>query len=638
MTEGKRKKFLGELLKEKGIITEDHIKYSLQVQKITKERVGEIFERLGFVTEHEVVITLSEQENVPYIDLDGVLPEEKVLKLFNKNLCLNNLFLPVRISDGSIEVSTCNVSDPKLGQTISRQTGLPPIFHISEKKKIVNAIHKFYYFLEHPIEKLIETEVNLLSQDLEMARGMDNLVKYILHLAVKMRTTDIHIQPSLQATNISFRIDGVMTSVLSLPASLNRMVTTLKMKADMDIAEQRLPQDGRFSTTILNNDYDFRVSTVVSPAGENMVLRILPKESAIMGMQELGFFKEHIEIVEKLFREPFGIILLTGPTGSGKSTTLYAGIRCLNLIEKNVLTVEDPIEYDIPLLRQTQVNEKAGYNFVNAIRYFLRHDPDVILVGEIRDPETAATAVTASTTGHMVLSTLHTNSALGAIPRLRDLGIRPYLIADSLLGVVSQRLVRKICNNCKESYEPSEWEKAYLKDSSITKLYKGKGCDVCNGSGHFGRTLVYELLTVDRKLSMLIEQEADMSRLFEGAKKSGFVDIFDVTIEKVKQGITSTEEAGRIMGHIRQEDIKLDNPLEVNPEILNETAKKEATVNKELLTKHIDEFMHTISKTLFNLKVMVDTVDSDKFNKTLKVYDTLVTKSKEIKGVMEMME
>ncbi len=642
MTDGKRKKYLGELLKEKGIITEDHVKYSLQVQKITKERVGEIFERLGFVTEHEVVITLAEQEGVEYIDLDGILPEEKILKLFNKNLCLNNLFLPMRVSEGSIEIATCNVSDPKLGQIIARQTGLPPILYISEKKKVVNAIHKFYYFLENPIEKLIETEVNLLAQDVEMARGMDNLVKYILHLAVKMRTTDIHIQPSWQETNISFRIDGVMTSVLSFPESLNRMVTTLKMKADMDIAEQRLPQDGRFSTTILNNDYDFRVSTVVSPQGENMVLRILPKESAIMGMQELGFFNEHIEVVDKLFREPFGIILLTGPTGSGKSTTLYAGIRCLNLIEKNVLTVEDPIEYDIPLLRQTQVNEKAGYNFANAIRYFLRHDPDVILVGEIRDPETAATAVTASTTGHMVLSTLHTNSALGAIPRLRDLGIRPYLIADSLLGVVSQRLVRKICNNCKESYKPSEWEKSYLKDSSITELYRGKGCEVCNGLGYFGRTLVYELLLVDRKLAILIEQEADMSRLFEGAKKSGFVDIFDVMIEKVKQGITSTQEAGRIMGHVRQESVDLElpqnNEFEVDEqEVVKEKADKMPGVidhNDKFLKKSIDEFIHSMSESIDSIKVAGNVGGAEGLEKAASTYEALVKKGKEVQGFM----
>jgi len=551
MKPNNRPKPLGALLKEKGLITEESIRFALQEQKITKEKIGEILERLCFVTGNDVVQALSEQNGFPYMDVDIVLPEKNILKLFNKKFCLNNIFLPIRKIDKSIEVVAYNIDGEKLGQLISRQTGLFPQFYISERKKIINAINKYYYFLEHPVEKLIEKEVNILSHDIEMARGMDNLVKYILHLAVKMRTTDIHIRPTAKSTNISFRIDGVMSSVLSLPVSLGRIVTSLKMKAEMDIAEQRLPQDGRFSATILNNAYDFRVSTIVSPHGENMVLRILPTESAIMGMGQLGFFDEHIQMVEQLFNEPFGIILLTGPTGSGKSTTLYAGIRRLNLMEKNVITVEEPIEYDIPLLRQTQVNEKAGYTFAIAVRYFLRHDPDVILVGEIRDSETASTAISASTTGHLVLSTMHTNSAIGAIPRLKDLGIRSYLIADSLIGVVSQRLVRKICNACKESYTPSEWEKTYLKDSSINELYKGRGCDVCNGAGYFGRTLVYELLKIDRDLSLLIEKEADLSLIFEKAKDIGFVDIFDVMADKVKQGIATTEEAVRTLGHIR---------------------------------------------------------------------------------------
>ncbi len=546
-----KRKPLGELLKEKDIIKNEHIKFAIQEQKITKEKVGEILVRLCFITEYDVVSTLAEQEGIPYLDVDQVLPQKDVLKLFNKGLCLNNVFLPLRLTNGSIEVASPFAADERLGHLISRHTGLRPKFYFAEKMKVLNAVNKLYYFVENPIEKLIETEIRLLSQDVEMARGMDTLIRYLLHLAVKMRATDIHIRPMEKSTNISFRIDGVMTSVLSLPADFNRIISSFKMKADMDIAEQRLPQDGRFSATILNSGYDFRASTIVSPYGENMVLRILPMESALMGMGQLGFFAEDIEKVEEMFNEPFGIVLLTGPTGSGKSTTLYAGIRSLDLLKKNVLTVEEPIEYSIPLLRQTQVNEKAGYTFANAIRYFLRHDPDVILVGEIRDLETAATAVTASTTGHLVLSTLHTNNAIGAIPRLRDLGIRPFLVADSLIGVVSQRLVRRICNNCKEEYRPSEQELIYLKDRSIQKLYRGRGCEVCDGSGYFGRTLVYELLVVDKELSQLIDQEAELNIISKRAKERGFVDIFAVTVAKVKEGITTAEEAVRVLGHVR---------------------------------------------------------------------------------------
>lgn len=552
MINGNSKKPIGVLLKEKGLINDEHIEYALKEQKITKEMLGQLFERLGFVTEYDVIATLAEQSGVPFMEVDEVIPDEAILKLFNKNLCLNNTFLPIRKVDRFIEVTVYNVLDDKLGQLIARQSGLIPKLFIAEKKKIINAINKFYYFLENPIEKLIETEVRILAQDVEMARGMDSLIKYILHLAIKMRATDIHVRPMKKATNISFRIDGVIKTVMALPPSLNRLVASIKMRADMDIAEQRLPQDGRFDEVILNSRYDFRISTIVTPQGENMVMRILPLESAMMGMGQLGFFDEHIEIIENIFKEPFGIILLTGPTGCGKSTTLYAGIRSLNLLEKNVLTVEEPIEYDVPLLRQTQVNVKAGYTFANAIRYFLRHDPDVMLVGEIRDEETAAAAVTASTTGHLVLSTLHTNNALGVIPRLKDLGIRPFLIADALIGIVNQRLVRKICNSCRKAYEPPDSEKAYLKDLSITELYRGEGCEICNGSGYFGRTLVYEILAVNRKLAMLIEKEADMNLLLAESSEYERIDIFAVTVEKVKQGITSTEEAVRILGNIRQ--------------------------------------------------------------------------------------
>ena len=545
-----QKKYLGEMLIEKGLITKKHIEYALQEQKITKEVLGEVLTGVGFVTEYDVAVTLADQAKVPFHDLNEVLPETKLLKLFNKNLCLSNIFLPLQIKEREIEVATASIFHDKISQIISRQTGLKAKFYIAEKKKIINAINGFYYFLENPVEKLIETEVNILSQDREMARSLETLIKHILHFAVKMRATDIHIRPMSKSVNISFRIDGVMTSMFSIPDSLKRIVASLKMKADMDIAEQRLPQDGRFRETILNNFYDFRVSTLLSIHGENMVIRLLPLESSVLGMEQLGFFKEDVKIIENMFNEPFGIILLTGPTGSGKSTTLYAGIRSLNLLEKNVLTVEDPIEYQIPLLRQTQVNEKAGYTFANATRYFLRHDPDVILVGEIRDKETAATAVTASITGHLVLSTLHANSSVGAIPRLRDLGIRGYLIGDSLIGVVSQRLVRKICSACKEAYAPEEWEKNYINENAISVLHRGTGCKVCSGTGYFGRTLVYEILTVDKELSGIIENEGDMKNICEISKKKGFVDMFDITVKKIRQGITTTREALRVLGNI----------------------------------------------------------------------------------------
>jgi len=538
-------------LKDKNLLTDEQINFALQIQTVTKESMAELLEGLGFISRYDLLASIAELNNVPYLDLDDVLPDDKVLAMFNKNILLNNTFLPLNIYEQTIDVATEDPTDPKISQLISSQTGLSPVFYLSDRKKIINAIHQFYYFLENPVEKTIEKEINILSNDRERVRGMENLINYVLHLAVKMRATDVHMQPLSNCLNIAFRIDSVIRQIIALPKFLDRIISSIKMKAEMDIAEQRLPQDGRFSMTLLNNAYEFRVSTIVSPHGEDMVIRILPKEGAQKSVKELGFFEEHIQVLEQLFNEPSGIILLTGPTGSGKSTTLYAGIGQIDLINKNVITVEDPIEYNIPLLHQTQVNQKAGYNFSDAVRYFLRHDPDIILVGEVRDEDTATTAVTAATTGHLVLSTLHTNNAISAVSRLKDLGVRPFLIADSLLGVVSQRLVRKICNACKEYYEPSEKEKKYLKEPGLKELFRGKGCEMCSNTGYLGRTLVYEMFIVNEELSTMIDLNADMSSLAKKAKESGSIDMFDVTVSKVKQGITTVEEAVRVMGHIR---------------------------------------------------------------------------------------
>ncbi len=548
MAESGKIRPIGALLREKGIINDSHIQFALREQKVTKEMLGEVLERLSFATEMDVVSVLSKQGKIPYVDVDEILPDKRLLGIFNKRLCLNNVFLPFKIDKNYVYVAVNSLDTSKQGQLVTRHTGLVPKFYIAEKSKIINSINKFYYFLENPVEKAIESEIRLLSRDREMARSMDNLIKYILHLAVKMRATDIHLRPMDKTLNIGFRIDGVMQSVLAFPSSVSRLISAVKMKSDMDIAEQRLPQDGRFSESVLNNMYNFRVSSEVCPYGETLVLRVLPEGRTFMGLDELGFFSKDIARIRRIFNEPFGIILLTGPTGSGKSTTLYSGIRGMNLLEKNILTVEDPIEIKMPLLRQTQVNEKAGYTFASAIRHFLRHDPDVILIGEIRDRETAQTAITAASTGHLVLSTLHTNSALGTIPRLRDLGIKPYLIADSLIGVVSQRLVRRICRACKEEYMPSKWELQYLKDSSIKKLYRGRGCDLCNGTGYFGRTLVYEFLLVDNELSVMIDADKSINDINKRAVEKGFQDMFALVVKKIKLGITSVEEAIRVIG------------------------------------------------------------------------------------------
>nr|CRH06358.1 Type II secretion system protein E, Type 4 fimbrial assembly protein pilB [Candidatus Magnetococcus massalia] len=551
MNDKPRKKPIGVLLQDKGLINDSHVELALQDQKITKERVGEILERLGFVSQYDVAITMSEQEQRPYLDVDTVRPSEESLRLFNRNICEQNIFLPMSHDTTNNTIECCTAADDvvALEKLIVRHTGLQPIFSQGEKGKIKNAVQYYYYFLENPVERLLEREISMLSMDKDDVRGLDNFITHLFQLAVKTRASDVHIRPMDQSISVAFRIDGVMRAMFSLPPSMKRVVTTLKMRAGMDIAEQRLPQDGSFSDEILTNNYDFRVSTTVCPFGENMVLRMLPSKSDFMGLAQLGFEPEDVELVRKIFNEPYGIVLLTGPTGSGKTTTLYAAVRALNLTEKNVLTVENPIEYRIPLVRQTQINTKAGYTFANAIRYFLRHDPDVILVGEVRDGETAQTAISASETGHMVLSTLHSNTAFGAIPRLRSLGVEPFMLAESLVGVVSQRLVRKICPNCKESYTPTAEELGYLGNPDVDVLYRGKGCDTCFGTGYRGRTLVYEILQSSPELAMQIARDEHIDTLVATAKKNGFRDISETTKAKVLRGDVPVDEAIRVLGY-----------------------------------------------------------------------------------------
>ncbi|MBF0625469.1 MAG: type II/IV secretion system protein [Magnetococcales bacterium] len=549
MSNAVQRKPLGELLKEKGLITQSHIELALQDQKITKEKVGEILERLGFVSQFDIAFTISEQEKREYVDVDRVVPSEDTLRLFNQQLCELNHFLPIKHGGGEILVATANDDVGQLEKLITRHTGLKPSFRQGEKGKIHNASQYYYYFLEHPVEKLIAREIQLLEADKDDVRSLDPFINSLFQLAVKLRASDIHIRPMGRTISVAFRIDGVMRAIFSLPGTMKRLVSNLKMRGDMDIAEQRLPQDGSFSETILNNRFDFRASTTVCPYGENMVLRLLPMKSDFMSLSQLGFEPEDIDLLRQVFNEPYGIVLLTGPTGSGKTTTLYAAVRALNLAEKNVLTVENPIEYRIPLVRQTQINIKAGYTFSSAIRHFLRHDPDVILVGEIRDKETAETAIAASETGHLVLSTLHSNTAFGAIPRLRSLNIPPFMLADSLVGVVSQRLVRRICTNCREEYTPTREELEYLGDPTIESLFRGKGCENCYGSGYSGRTLVYEVLRSNEELAAQIARDQQQDDLIRLAKKHGFREIMDNAVQKVKRGDVAVAEVIRVLGH-----------------------------------------------------------------------------------------
>lgn len=541
---------IGDLLKNKGIITDKHIRYALNVQKVTREKLGKVLTRVGLVAESELVQTVAQQLDLKVVDLQKVDPEMELLRLFNRNFCLNNRVFPVRKKNSTLLLVTSELPTSRLSHSIQRISGLTPKFALTEESRLLTYIYNYFFFLENPVEELLHKEIRTLSADSSRTVSPDNFLHYLLLFAVKLRSTDIHLRPMPQGISVVFRIDGVLQDIAFMPKHLSRVITSIKLHADMDISEQRLPQDGRWNTKILERSYDIRVSTVVTPDGENVVMRLLSQEQASFSLGSLGFMSQDVPTMIQAFNEPFGVVLLTGPTGSGKSTTLVAGLNSLDLIDKNVLTIENPIEYLVPLARQTQVNQAAGYDFSNAMRHFLRHDPDVILVGEMRDEPTANMAMMAATTGHMVLSTLHANTALGAIPRLYGLGVDSQTLSEALLAVVSQRLLRTLCPYCYQTASPTQEELDYL-NKEVKTLYVPQGCDACNQTGYRGRTILYENLIFDSTLRGLLERRVELHTLEEKAYEQGFRNMFHIGVSKVESGQTSVAELQRVIGRVR---------------------------------------------------------------------------------------
>lgn len=541
---------LGDLLKEKGLITDQHIHYALQEQRVTGQKLGQVLTNIGIVSEYDLIHALAEQLGLPHISLEHEAPDMTLLKRFHRQTCLQLRMLPLRMHGDQVQIATSNLPSSEMEQACLRFCGARPQVLLAEESAIVAAIYNYFFFLENPVEEILEREAQLLARDISMTTSPDRFVEHLLLFAIKERTSDIHIRPMEHGINVAFRVDGVLRSVRFYPPSLRRVITAIKLMADMDISEQRLPQDGRWSVTLLQRKFDVRVSSVVTPYGENLVLRLLPQGRANLGLRALGFLPQDLGLLERAFQEPFGIILLTGPTGSGKSTTLVAGLSSLDLLGKNVLTIENPIEYIVPLARQTQVNEAAGYDFANAMRYFLRHDPDIILIGEMRDELTAKTAITAATTGHLVLSTLHSNTAIGAIPRLRGLGMDSLSLAESLVAVVSQRLIRTVCPQCQEEYTPTEEECRFL-GVRPKVLVRGRGCTACGISGYLGRTLVYEIMMVTPEVRVLLEADAPLIEIDKTIRAQGFRSMFQVAVEKVVAGRTTVAELTRVLGTTR---------------------------------------------------------------------------------------
>jgi type IV pilus assembly protein PilB len=532
------KKPLGQILKEKGYLTDQALNFALLEQKATKEKLGEILIRMGITTDLEIAIALAEQANLPFIDLSLIQPDYQALALIPYNFAVNNLVCPFALEENKLKVAISDPFNRHLINTIHRVVGRPIEFYVSGQRSLQKAISQFYFFKENPIEENPVREFD-----------MDELFNNLLILGISKKATDLHLIPTPKSLQVFYRIDGVLEPTVVFPSTIaRRLINVIKVRSQMDIAETRRPQDGRTTFTFLEEKYDLRIATAPTSFGEMVVIRYLPTGAQVQNLEYLGFSPEEIKLIDEILAKPYGMFLITGPTGSGKTTTLFSSLRRINLFEKNVLTCEDPIEYLLPLTRQTQVNEEIGYTFARAIRSFLRLDPDVILVGEVRDEETAEMAVRAALTGHLFLSTLHTNDAISSIFRLKDMKIPLDLLASSLKGVIAQRLVRKICPYCKEEYKPPTSLLEYYKLPKDHIYYRGKGCSHCRGKGYLGRTVVCEIFYVNEEISNKIASGASLFELYALAKTKGFKTLQENAAEKVLKGITTVEEIKRVVG------------------------------------------------------------------------------------------
>ena len=436
--------------------------------------------------------------------------------------------------------------------TVARLTKKQVKTYIVDRDTYYDTIEKAYYFLENPIYQQMEKIIrNVLSTGAPSGNELVSMTDMIIMDGIRKNATDIHITPTPDVTQVFYRVDGVLQFGHCLPRAIHIGITSrIKILGHIDIAETRLPQDGAFSFDFLNKSYDLRVSTIPTIYGENIVLRILSGKGTLLRMESLGFDAAETARLRGLFQKPYGVILVTGPTGSGKTTTLYSALREVNLLERNVLTVEDPVEYKLSFVKQTQVLDRAGYDFALAGRNFMRQDPDVILLGEIRDEETAKIAIRASITGHLVITTLHTNDAVTSIPRLVDLNVDKYLLSSSLLAIVSQRLLRKVCNYCKTGYSFNDEEKALFREFGIQAEsgYKSAGCARCNNTGYMGRTVIAEILLVDDEVKEMIYEGISAPTIKERAITKGMRPFKHHGMLKAAEGITTIEEVLRVAG------------------------------------------------------------------------------------------
>lgn len=553
-------KRLGDLLLSVDLITEEQLNDALALQKKSKDRLGTVLIDNGFITEGQLIEALRMQLGIDFIDLTKtVIPAEMVEQL-PKNIAKKHGVVPVKAVKDTLFLA---MKDPLNFMAVEE-------VRAATKKKVVPLIAS-EHAVEHAISALYGNEgaAKAMAQmreesgfrpeeattdvfDEENSAPTIRLVNSIVERAVTERASDIHFEPSEGDMNIRMRIDGRLHNILQIPKDLQEsVVSRLKVMGRMDIAERRTPQDGRAEVKLKSNTIDFRMSTLPTIYGEKMVVRLLARDGEMLDRAGVGLMDDDSRKMDKLLTNTSGVILIVGPTGSGKSSTMYTMIKELINEETNLITLEDPVEYNIEGTTQVQINEKTGLTFATGLRAILRQDPDIICIGEIRDGETAEIAMRAAMTGHLVISTIHTEDAVSAIDRLRDMGVEPYLIAGGIRGIISQRLVRRVCNNCKEQYtpDPEQCNLVGIDPTQVRKFYHGKGCPMCFHSGYRGRIGVFEIMTVNSEMRGAITNGTDVQELRQALSKTDFVPMMRNGDKLVEKGVTTVEEIFKALSH-----------------------------------------------------------------------------------------
>ena len=568
--EGRRS--VGSILLSRGFITQEILDGAIAVQQQTNEPLLKILIDQGFINDDIKAQVLAEQWHMPFVDVMAQQIDADVLAIVDQERAKRYGFIAFKREEGVVSIALSDPTNIELMDYLLATYGRDTRFFVAPKNAIYGAIEKYYVVGNSIKEASSEAKTEVVTEpgageevSIEQLREMGQdapvirLVNTIITQAIVERASDIHVEPQKDHLRIRYRIDGILQEKQKLPRNIQPgVLSRIKIMSNMDIAERRKPQDGRISLRIENRAIDFRVSSLPTIFGEKIVLRILDKSSAMVPLEDLGFLSDTLTLFNSVISQPYGMIIISGPTGAGKTTTLYSVLNRLNTSGKNIVTVEDPVEYQMDGINQVQVNVKADMTFANGLRSILRQDPNIVLIGEIRDGETAQIAIEAALTGHLVLSTLHTNDAPSVATRLIDMGIEPFLISSSLIGATAQRLARKICPDCKQPYIPPASALEGLGLSTRGKLeditfYRGAGCAKCGGSGYRGRTGIHEMMKIDDDLRRLILHKSTARDISQAARSHGMRTLLEDALVKAREGIISLEEVLRVVSTVESD-------------------------------------------------------------------------------------